>query len=100
MNGITQNDLSGSIVRLDYRAMLNTACYAYRELLQAIRRRLDYLAVCEAKNDHIGRYMQADQLAKEAAELATTADTLSALLAGCERPTKELVNVPDVPEEE
>ena len=94
MNSTTKNDLSADTVKLDYRALLKTAQFAYRELRDEIDRRLVSLREADANQDDTGRYLRAARLAKQAADLAIAADTLSALSAGRERSEKKLVNVP------
>ena len=100
MNGTTQNELSGSLVRLDYRAMLKTAQFAYRELRNSIHQAMRETYLDDSRQDDMGRYHLAKRIADLAADFAIAADTLSALYAGCDRPTKEFVNVPPVPEGE
>ncbi len=94
MNGTTQNELSGNLVGLDYRALLKTAQFAYRELRESIHRTMRETYIDGARGDNVGQYHLAKRIADLAADFAIVADTLSALVAGCERATKRLVNVP------
>lgn len=94
----TQNDLSFNLAKLDYQAMLHTAQIACRATKMEIERLLHDtydLGASASKLRHTG-----NRLAEAAQQFAHATDTLWALDGCKEREELEVVNRPEVKEDE
>ncbi len=90
MNGITRNELSFDVVKLDYDALLKTSAFAQRELRERVSQHLRSLNEATIKNDSTSQYLQAQWLSQTARELAIATDTYAALFEGVTRKKAEL----------
>jgi len=93
----TQNDLSYDSTKLDYQALITTARIAKGRGLREIERYLSHLHNLKSKSSD---YLDAQYLEEEAGYLVIACETLHTLEGGLERSQLEIVNKPEVKEED
>ena len=94
---VTKNDLSYDQTKLDYQAMLTTAEVAFAGLRENIRHHLDKLSEYPLTGCF---YLTTGYIASDAKYLNIIAETLHTLREGLTRHELEVVNKPEVKEEQ
>jgi len=94
----SQNDLSGTLVKVDYEVMLQTAGIAYSGMRQKVENYLSELQHMIKPEDFLSAKfpLRAKYLAEDAERLAVAAEMYHNLLNGKTRERIEVVNKPEI----
>lgn len=97
---VTKCDLSYNSTKLDHQALLSVARIATGHCIENVSNHLADLRDKVIRDDITGIHLSAYWLAGEAGQLAVSAEVLATLMGSLSREELEIVNKPEVKEEE